>query len=100
MDLSGVTTQTLYGVWGSGPDNIFAVGDSGTILHYNGTAWTAMDSGSTSNLKGVWGSALNDVYAVGDSGIILHYNGTAWRAMDNGMGAGQLKAVSGSGNEV
>ena len=27
------TSQSLFSVWGSGPDNVFAVGDYGTVLH-------------------------------------------------------------------
>ena len=29
-----LTTETLMGVWGTSPTNIFVVGDQGTILHY------------------------------------------------------------------
>jgi hypothetical protein len=28
------TTESLYGIWGSSGSNVFAVGDSGTILYY------------------------------------------------------------------
>ena len=31
------TTNWLYGVWGNGEDDIYAVGDYGTVLHYDGT---------------------------------------------------------------
>ena len=40
----------LDGVWGSSATDVFAVGDSGTILHYNGSAWSAMSSGTTNEL--------------------------------------------------
>jgi len=43
----------LLGVWGSSSSNVFAVGDGGTILHYNGSAWGSMTSGTTSHLYGV-----------------------------------------------
>jgi hypothetical protein len=67
-------------VWGSGGNDVFAVGyagpgQPGTILHYDGTAWSAMNSGSTASLHGVWGSASTDVFAVGEGGTILHYSG-------------------------
>ncbi len=52
-----VTTNYLYGVWGSSSSDVFAVGGSGTILHYDGTTWSAMTSGTTSYLHGVWGSS-------------------------------------------
>ena len=75
------TTASLHTVWGSAANDVFAVGNGGTILHYNGIAWSAMTSGTTENLSGVWGFAPNDVYAVGYTLTILHYNGTAWTVM-------------------
>jgi hypothetical protein len=32
--MSSGTTKGLYGVWGSGGSDVFAVGSAGTILHY------------------------------------------------------------------
>ncbi len=32
---TGVSTAHLYGVWASGPDDAWAVGETGTILHYS-----------------------------------------------------------------
>ena len=46
--------------------DVFAVGDGGTILHYNGSTWSSMTSGTTNYLRGVWGSSGSDVFAVGD----------------------------------
>jgi len=47
------------------------VGYVGTILHYDGTTWSTMTSGTGWNLSGVWGTSSGDVYAVGSYGIIL-----------------------------
>ncbi|MEW6141817.1 MAG: C1 family peptidase [Chloroflexota bacterium] len=74
----------LQAVWGSSSSNVFAVGQHGTIVHYNGTAWSAMTSGTIADLTGVWGSSASDVFAVGSGGTILHYDGTAWSAMTSG----------------
>jgi len=79
------TTNTLYGVWGSSGTDVFAVGASGVILHYNGVTWSPMTSGATQWLHGVWGSSGTDVFAVGSGGIILHYNGSTWSSMSSGM---------------
>jgi len=49
------------------------VGQGGGILHYDGSSWTPMSSGTTNWLEGVWGSSSGDVFAVGESGTILHY---------------------------
>lgn len=46
----------FFGIWGSSGSNVFAVGESGTIVHYDTTSWSPMMSGSTENLHGVWGS--------------------------------------------
>jgi cysteine-rich repeat protein len=77
---SGVV-GALYGVWGSGPDDVFAVGPSGAIVHHDGTGWEVMDSGSIDWLTAIWGSGSDDVFAVGANGRILHYDGTSWSAM-------------------
>jgi hypothetical protein len=78
------TLKGLNGVWGSSGSDVFAVGESGTILHYDGNAWFPMDSGTTKYLYGIWGSSGSDVFAVGESGTILHYDGNAWSPMDSG----------------
>ena len=77
----------LMGVWASAPDDVFAVGDRGTILHYDGNAWTKMDSLTDKQLRDVWGFAHNDVYACGAmpppgepwEPILLHYDGQRWK---------------------
>ena len=62
---------------------MFAVGSSGTILHYDGLTWTKMASPTTVNLNGVWAASSSDVFAVGLDGTIIHYDGTAWSPMDS-----------------
>ncbi len=76
----------LSGVWGFSGDDVFAVGEDGTILHYDGTEWSSMSSGTTSNLEAVWGTAGNNIYAVGEEGTILHYDGSAWSPMEGAKG--------------
>ncbi|MDM8539540.1 choice-of-anchor D domain-containing protein [Desulfococcaceae bacterium HSG9] len=74
--MSSGTTQHLNGVWGSSGSDVFAVGNSGTIVHYDGNAWSEMDSGTTwVEFDGVWGSSGSDVFAVGSFGNIRHYDG-------------------------
>jgi hypothetical protein len=74
----------LSSVWGSSATNGWAVGDVGTILHFDGSFWAAVASNTTVNLHGVWGSSANDVWAVGEMGTILHWTGTAWAAVASG----------------
>jgi hypothetical protein len=86
----------LYGIWGSGPDSVFAVGAYGTILHYDGNQWRSMESGTTVSLSNVWGSSSSNVFAVGDNGSVFHYDGGAWRATNSGTIL-SLRSIWGSG---
>ncbi|MBN1343159.1 MAG: hypothetical protein JXQ73_10790 [Phycisphaerae bacterium] len=86
----------LFGVWASGPNDAFAVGAGGTIVHYSGIWWLPTSSGTTQALRDVWGSGPEDVFAVGDGGTVLHYDGTGWFAMESGTSQ-PLKGVWGNG---
>jgi hypothetical protein len=79
-------------VWGTSSHDVFAVGDT-IILHYNGSAWTTMTTGTNYSLRSAWGSSSSDVFVVGYGdysgnggygAIILHYNGSAWTTMTSG----------------
>ncbi|HTS89496.1 MAG TPA: hypothetical protein VMG41_13470 [Gemmatimonadales bacterium] len=77
--------NNLNWVWGSASNDVYAVGDAGTILHWNGSSLGAVTSGTTANLYGVFGTTATDLYAVGSGGTILHSaNGTTWTAMTSG----------------
>jgi hypothetical protein len=75
----------LNAVWSSSPTNVVAVGDSGFVVHYDGTAWTPQTSGTTQHLNAVWGSASGvAIFAVGDGGTILSFDGTSWQTQTSG----------------
>ncbi len=78
------TTTTFNGIWGSSPTNVFAVGYSGKIVHFDGNSWSEMSSGTSNTLKDIWGSSENDLFAVGSNGTILHYDGSVWSSMASG----------------
>jgi hypothetical protein len=87
--LEGLTPDiNVVDVWGTGPDDIYAVGFNGNIIHFDGAEWTPMESGTEENLEGVWGYVLKDelgavtrtdVFAVGHNGTILRYDGVSWQ---------------------
>src|SRR5689334_9701976 len=89
------TTGRVAGVWAVTAEDVFAVGDTGTILRRNNDAWTAMTSGVTTNLRGVWASSSSDVWAVGGAGTIVHFDGSQWSAVSGG-GTADLIGVWGS----
>lgn len=73
----GVTAQ-LFKVWGAAADDVWVVGGRGTILHFDGQAWTVAESPTTDQLFTVHGRAADDVWAVGLGPSVLHYDGQSW----------------------
>lgn len=71
-------SNAIVNLWANSPSDIWAVADTGYLLHYDGKTWTATKS-SQHNLTAVWGSGTGDVWVVGDAGVILHYDGMNWQ---------------------
>ncbi len=77
------TTNNLNAVWGATTDDIWAVGDHSTIIHYRGGAPCEVQSANPGvpadvKLEGVWGRSATDVYVVGAAGTVL-------RSIDHGQ---------------
>jgi hypothetical protein len=86
------TTAGLNAVWGTSGSNVYAVGDNGTIVRWNGSGLTALTSGTAQALNGLHGLSGTDIWAVGNNGTILHStNGTAWTPTTSGTA--NLRAV-------
>src|SRR4030042_4058586 len=68
--------NNLYKIWVNSATDIFAVGDSGTIIHFDGVSWSVMLSNSTVRLEDVWGTSYIDVFAAGTA--VLHFDGLSW----------------------
>jgi hypothetical protein len=86
----------LASVWSSDPADVWAVGDRGTTVRWNGSSWSDVASATTASLASVWGSAADDVWAVGHGGTIQHWNGVAWSKVASPT-THWLSAVWGSG---
>lgn len=71
-------TNKLRAVWSSGANDIYTVGDVGTVVHWNGTAWSRVDVGTNFDLLGVGGTSSSDVWIVGKGGTVLHFDGSVW----------------------
>jgi len=70
---------SLNALWGSAPNDVWAVGDSGAIIHRTGSDWNVSRSNVIVPLRGIWGSAADDVWVVGDGGVILNWDGQSWQ---------------------
>lgn len=91
----------LRALWVGDNNNAWAVGNNGTVLKWNGTAWTNQTSGISSNLRGVFGLGLNDVWTVGWEGAIFRGSGSVWSPQMSDITAESLYGVWGtSANNV
>ncbi len=61
-----------------GADDGWIVGDSGTILRWNGAEWSTVTSPTTKWLYSVSLVSPDDGWAVGANGAIIRWTGTAW----------------------
>ncbi len=74
----------LYGISGSGPDDIVAVGDTGSILRYNGVTWRSEGERTPGLLRSVWSTGRNQHIIVGEGGRILRSSGEGWVPQQSG----------------
>ncbi len=70
----------LFKIWGSGADDVSAIGDRGLALHFDGAAWSTQPTGDLADLISVWGRASDEHLAVGGraNARITRWDGAAW----------------------
>lgn len=51
---------SVYKIWGTSIENLYFVGNKGTIVHYNGSNWTKIESGTENNIYGIIGTENNE----------------------------------------
>lgn len=73
--------KALFKVWGIG-SKVFAVGENGLIIQYNGTQWGQVPAGADANedFISLWGTSEDNIVAVGgrNTARIALYDGQAW----------------------
>ena len=84
----------VLSVWGSAPDDVFAVGGplgneggASLALHFDGSSWQRLAPGGTETFWWVGGSGPGDVWMVGTGGRIAHWDGSAFTAHESGVSA-------------
>jgi hypothetical protein len=98
---------TLRAMWGFADNDIWAVGDQGWILRYNGFNWTQVAEpaacGGNYDYRGVFGCYPYSVWAIGTSGtgdnVIIHWDGVAW-TINHGPNADEMDLLGLKGVEV
>jgi hypothetical protein len=89
LETPGFARQTIYGLWGSSPDDFYVVGSwagrAPFIFHYTSGAFVVetlpddlprLSNGELPGLFKVWGSG-DEVWAVGAAGALIHRKGSA-----------------------
>jgi hypothetical protein len=111
----GSSFNALHQIWGSGPNDVYAVGDNDAVFHTTGNGtWTNLAPAINRNYQSIWGSSASDVYTVAADGfggnpIILHLTGgSTWTIVNSpvemegvwGSAANDVWAVGVFGNIV
>lgn len=79
QEVKSPTVKNLNSVFALSEENVWAVGECATIIHWNGEEWHPVVSHiSCESLNDVYFTKDSDGWVVGANGIILHYNGNEW----------------------
>ncbi len=79
--------ETVEKLWGTSRMMIYGVGNEGTIVRWDGTSWTKLDSHTTVDLLDVWGNPDGSVvWACGyrsnySESVLLQYSASQWRTI-------------------
>ncbi len=71
--------NTLFGAFALGPRAVWAVGELGTVLFWNGERTALVNVGTTFELRAVHGLSATELYVGGEGGTILRFDGTRWQ---------------------
>jgi hypothetical protein len=101
--VAGNSTPDLASVWGSRSADVWAVGvncksstqagtiggfcSSNNIVHWDGSIWSGVSSGTFGRIADVWGSGPGDVWAVTIGTFVApriqHWDGASWSGVAN-----------------
>ncbi len=72
------TGNVIRNIQGTAANDVWAGGEAGTAVHWDGGRWTAHPiGGELYQVYGLYSVGRNDVWAVGDSGV-FHWDGSNW----------------------
>jgi len=75
VDTGQLSGLGLSSVWGSGPNDVWAVGAKGSVIHWDGTTWASTPIETNYSLQSVYGTGPNDVWVVATSSLIYRSTG-------------------------
>jgi hypothetical protein len=74
---------TLLDIEGPSATDRIVVGDSGTVMHFDGTTWRLEPTGVATSVRSVWYDGTRAL-AVGANGVALVREGGSWRQVQSG----------------
>jgi len=77
------TTETLNSVWGTSANEVFVVGENGTMLRYNGSVWSGIPI-IKRDYHCIFGTSSPNIFAVGKNGKISYYQSGRLTDMQSG----------------
>lgn len=105
MDTPG--TDTVFGIWGAAPDEVWAVG--GASDSAGGFAWrlrsgtwepepsVPAEVAADAAIWKIYGTSASDAWAVGSNGVALHWDGAAFTPGETGIGSSLFTVHAGGG---
>src|SRR5262249_13646462 len=98
--IPALTGEALHVAWGMHPGEIYAAGEAGTVVHFDGRALRLVGqpirvvkrqyhpevaaTETPVKLQYIWASSPKDIYVAGKPAVFLHYDGTRWQEIDIG----------------
>jgi hypothetical protein len=90
-------TNTVFGIWGASPDDVWAVGGAsdatgGFAWRLQGDTWVEepslpADVPASAAIWKVFGRSASDAWLVGSNGVALHWDGSTLSPGDTGVGS-------------
>lgn len=103
--LQDMPTESITGIAGTGPSNVLALAESGSLYRWEATGWqwlTDVDAATTrvssKELTSIWLASDDDLWATGDGGLVVRRQRTFTKEASGTTK--DLRAVSGADGEL
>lgn len=86
-DLAPGGADSFWWVSGTGPNDVWMVGEKGRMTHWNGSSFEELPRVTTATIWGLWAASPTDAWAsagtpgkgtAAENDVILHWDGAAW----------------------
>ena len=85
-------SENLNDIDGTSSQSIWAVGDNGLIIHYDGAQWQEEESGTAENLVSI--AAVDETHAYAVGGVCLYRDESGWREIQEVSNGTKVDCIS------